>query len=94
MRALLGLFLLTCCGCAMTRPHLVEVSTGTNGMITRKELWLPSYAIWPGSQIIAKERASIGKTLSAGFTDAQQESGGTNVIEALKAIDSILGKIH
>lgn len=86
--------ILLCSGCAITRPHVVETTTTTNGVISRRELWLSSFAVWPGSQLIAKERASAGKTLSAGFTDAQQEGGGTNLVDALKAIDSILGKLR
>ncbi len=90
----LTLLLLFCGGCAMTRPHVVEISTGTNGIVTRKEIWLPAFVIWPATQTIEKQRGSIGKTLNAGFADAQQEGGGTNIVDALRALDSILGKIR
>ena len=81
-------------GCAYSRPHLVETITNpTNGITTRRELWLPGYALWPASQTIERQRASIGKTLSAGLTEANQDSGGTNMVEALRSLDSILKTI-
>jgi hypothetical protein len=81
-------------GCAMTRPHVLEMVTSTNGVVTRREIWLPAFVIWPGTQVIEKQRGSIGKTISAGVVAAEQDSGGTNVVDALKYIDSILGKIR
>lgn len=81
-------------GCAYVRPHAVETATSTNGVITRREIWLPGFAIWPAGQTVDKQRASIGKTVSAGMVDVNQDGGGTNVVEALRAIDSILGKIR
>ena len=94
MKLFACLLLLSCVGCAMTRPHVVETVTGTNGVVTRRELWLPAFVVWPGTQTLEKQRASIGKTLSAGFTGSEQDSGGTNVVEALRAIDSILGRLR
>ena len=92
MKKYLLLLLLT--GCAYTRPHLIEVTTNpANGQVTRRELWLSGYAVWPASQIVEKQRASIGKTLSAGMVELNQDGGGTNMVEALKAIDSILRTI-
>jgi len=81
-------------GCALTRPHVIAIETGTNGVVSRREIWLPAFVVWPATQSIEKQRGSIGRTLNAGFSDAAQEGGGTNVVEALRALDSILGKIR
>ena len=95
MKILRFIPLLALCGCALTRPHVVSIETGTNGvMLSRKEIWLPAFVIWPANQNIDRQRASIGKTLSAGVTDAEQQGGGTNLVDALRAIGGILGNLR
>ncbi len=89
MKRFLPLLLVTC-GCALTRPHVVEVSTGTNGTVTRKEIWLPAFAVWPASQTLEKQRGSIGKTLTAGFSEASQDGGSTNIADTIKALTDLL----
>jgi hypothetical protein len=91
---LFGLVALLGTGCAVTWPRVSVEETGTNGVVTKKKISLPAFVVWPGTQTLEKQRGSIGKTLSAGFSDAAQEGGGTNVVEALRALDSILGKIR
>lgn len=86
--------LLAATGCAVNRPEFVERTTGTNGVVTERRLVVPSWSLWPASQSIASQRASLGRTFTLGTTDAAQDSGGTNVVESLRALDSILGKIR
>lgn len=80
-------------GCAVNRPEFVERTTGTNGIVTERRLVVPSWTLWPATQSIASQRASLGRTFTLGTTDADQSGGGTNLVEALKALDSILGKL-
>ena len=80
-------------GCAINRPLLTETITSTNGIVTTRSLRMTSYTLWPATSSLDKQRASIGKTMSAGTAGLDQESGGTNVVDALRAIDSILGRI-
>jgi len=83
-------------GCAVTRPHLVEVTTttytrnGVTNVVVRKDMKLPAYVLWPATQSLEKQRGSIGKTLSAGFSGADQDGGSTNVADTIKALDSLL----
>ncbi len=81
-------------GCVVARPYARETTVGTNGAVVTRELRLTTFAIWPGTITVEKQRASIGKTLSLGAINLDADSGGTNMIEALKYIDSILGKIR
>ena len=84
-------------GCALNRPRLSErtTTTETNGVVTVQErnLKVTSFALWPAHTDLDRQTASVGKTLSTGTAGLTQDGGGTNVVQALKSIDSILGKI-
>lgn len=84
----------TVSGCAFSRPHIKVTTTGTNGVVTVSELRLTLLAIWPATQTMERQRGSIGKTLSLGVVGSDQDTTGTNAVEVLKVIDSILSKIH
>jgi len=88
------LILLTLCGCVVNRPVLIEREYSTNGLVRERIMRVQSFALWPASQQIDRQRASLGKTLSLGQSAMEQEGGGTNVVEALRALDSILGKVR
>ena len=94
--AILAIATLACLatGCAINRPVLTETVTGTNGVITTRQLKVTTFLVWPATQSIERQRASLGKTISVGQSGIEQEGGGTNVVEALKSIDSILGKVR
>lgn len=92
--ALAILAALACAGCAVNRPEFVERTTGTNGVVIERRLVVPSWTLWPATQSIASQRASLGRTFTLGTTDADQSGGGTNIVETLKALDSILGKLR
>lgn len=84
------LLLLLCCGCVVSRSHLTE--TTPEGV--KRDLQLNNFATLGTTQSIDKQRASIGKTLSAGNIMLDQQANGTNFVEALKAIRDILQLIR
>lgn len=95
----LGLLLfgfMLCTGCAINRPFVQETTVLDKGVVTTtKTVRLTTWALWPATQEISKQRGSLGKTLSAGTASADQETtGGTNGVEALRVINDILGKVH
>lgn len=85
-------------GCAVNRPNLKEktTTTSTNGVVTVQErsLQVLTAAFWPAQNEVSKQKATLGKTMSTGTDSLDQQSGGTNVVDALKHIDSILGKVR
>lgn len=84
-------------GCALNRPRLVETTEvpSTNGVAkTHRELKVTSFVMWPAKESVSNQKASLGKTMTTGVDALQQESGGTNVVNALQAIDSILSKVR
>lgn len=59
-----------------------------------KETTVRTYAFWPATGSVTSQKVSNAKTtMSVGQTGLEQQGGGTNVVEALKAIDSILSRI-
>ena len=96
---ILAAALVACCawlgtGCAVNRPEFLERTTGTNGLVTERRLTVATWSLWPASTDLAKQRASLGKTMTLGTSDLGQDGGGTNMVEALRALDSILGKFR
>jgi hypothetical protein len=86
--------LLLLCGCAFNRPHFRETVTSTNGTVTVRELTVPTWALWPATASLDRQRASLGRTFSLGQSGLEQDGGGsTNALETLKALDAILGKV-
>ena len=105
MKILRFIPLLALCGCALTRPNALrhsvttttfDASGKTNSVSVDllERVSLPAFAGWPADQSIAKQRGSVGKTISAGFTEAEQTGGGTNLVDALRAIGGILGNLR
>ena len=89
-----SLLLVLLCGCAFNRPNYTRTTVTTNGVMTVEKLSVPTWALWPATTELGKQRVSIGKTISIGTFQLNEDSGGTNVVEALRAIDSILGKLR
>ena len=82
-------------GCAYNRPVLRSETHGTNGVVTVAETSVRTFALWPATSALEAQKVSNGaKTQSVGTTGLNQQGGGTNLVEALKALDSILGKIR
>lgn len=81
-------------GCAVNRPEFRESTVNADGSYTERRLIVPTWSLWPASTDLAKQRASLGKTMTLGTSDLGQEGGGTNMVEALRALDSILGKVR
>lgn len=86
--------LLLTVGCAYNRPVLRTESRGTNGTVTLSETSVRTFALWPATTTVERQRVSNGKTQSVGTEGIEQSGGGTNLVEALKALDSIIGKIR
>jgi hypothetical protein len=80
-------------GCAVNRPQFYEKTTGTNGVVMERRLAVSTWTFWPATSEIGKQKASLGKTFSLGQSELDQSGGGTNMVEALKSIDSIIGKL-
>ena len=82
-------------GCAMNNPKFVSETHSTNGVVEIRKLSVPTFAIWPATTELAKQKASLSaKSFTLGTEGLKEEGGGTNMIEALKALDSILGKVR
>lgn len=82
-------------GCAINRPSLTETtSTARDGTVTFvRKLTVRSYVIWPATSSLDRQTASLGKTLTVGTHGMDQESGGTNVVQALHEISTIVQAI-
>lgn len=82
-------------GCAMNNPKFVSETHGTNGVVEIRKLSVATFALWPATTDLAKQKASLSqKSFTLGTEGLKEESGGTNVVEALKSLDSILGKVR
>ncbi len=80
-------------GCALTRPFVESTTTGTNGVISHNVLKTTSFAFWPATQTMGKEVLANGDKQKLSSSELKQETGSTNVVEALRSLDSILGKV-
>ena len=61
-------------GCVVSRPHLIETTRDTNGVVTTRELWLTSYSIWPGTQSIEKQNAGCSQEKACGSPQSRVNS--------------------
>lgn len=76
-------------GCAFNRPYMS--TEGTNG--TRQITKATTFALWPASTEVSKQRVSSGKTQSIGQEGLDQQSGlSTNDAAGLDSIRRILGR--
>jgi hypothetical protein len=57
------------------------------------EIKTPVWALWPATTELSKQKATAGKTLALGTETLREDSGGTNVVEALKQLNDLLGKL-
>ena len=78
--AILGLVPWFNAGCAPSRATFEE--RGTNGTVRR--MVVSSFALWPATQSIEKQKASLGKTFSFGAEGIEQDGGSTNLTESLR----------
>lgn len=81
-------------GCSINNPKFYSETRGTNGVVEIRRLSVPTMALWPATTDLAKQKAGLStKTFSLGTDGLQADGGGTNMVEALRSLDSILGKI-
>ena len=91
--AALGLSAL-CSGCASNHTILTREVTDTNGVVTVSRSDNHSLALWPATGEVDRQRiANTPHGQSIGVEGLSQQGGGSNVVEALRSLDSILGKI-
>lgn len=74
-----------CTGCAFNKVELGS-SQGTNTTTAV----IRTYAIWPASVGLDKQKASAGKTLSIGTEGATLEGGGTNMVSAINGLVELM----
>jgi hypothetical protein len=91
--AILCAILASFTGCAVNRPVLTETTTTTNGVVTTKSLRMTSFALWPATTTIDKQRGSVGKTLSVGTEGAELETSNTNAAATLRELRLLLETI-
>lgn len=77
-------------GCSLSRPVITETVTGTNGVATSRSLRVTQFALWPATQTVAKQRATLGKTFSFGSEGLELDGGGTNLVESLNAATRLI----
>lgn len=77
-------------GCSLSRPVITETVTGTNGVATTRSLRVTQFALWPATQTIAKQRATLGRTFSFGSEGLELDGGGTNLTESFNAAARLL----
>jgi hypothetical protein len=77
-------------GCAYNRPSFREQSTATNGVVTVRELSVPTWALWPATSSLSHQKASLSnKSFTLGTSELQQEGQSTNAVEALREMRRI-----
>lgn len=81
-------------GCAVNRPVLSETVTATNGVVTSKSLRMTSFAIWPATTTVDKQRGSVGKTLSVGTEGAELETSNTNAAATLRELRLLIESLR
>jgi hypothetical protein len=86
--------MLLCGGCAVNRPVLTETVVATNGITTTKSLRMTSFALWPATTTIDKQRGSVGKTLSVGVEGTELETSSTNAAATLRELRLLLESLR
>lgn len=79
-------------GCSISNPKFMERVIATNGVVTQKSLSVTQWAIWPATQTVAKQKATLGKTFGFGSEGMEQESTGTNAVELVKSAAGAFGE--
>lgn len=88
------LFVLATAGCAYRRPQMETEERGTNGTVRIVRTSSPTWALWPATQELNRERLSNGKTQSIGSEGVTQETGATNVAETFDAATRLIRAVR
>ena len=72
-------------GCAFNK---VESSSTQGTNITT--IKVRTYAFWPATSTLDKQKISAGKTLSVGTEGLVQEGGGTNIANTISALTDLI----
>ena len=73
-------------GCAWNRPTFSERTIATNGVVTERTLRITTFALWPATTSLDKQRASMGKTWSMGQSGVNEDLGSTNITATIDAL--------
>lgn len=75
-------------GCALSNPKFSERTEThlTNGVVVVNErtLRIPQGSVWPATQSVEKQKATLGKTFSFGSSGLDQETTSTNATEMIR----------
>ena len=94
MRALLP-FLLILTGCASFKTKQIDERQLTDGSYTKVSTYAASRTLFTSKSDLANFKASQTEgQQSASVGTLGQSSSGTNAVEALKSLDSILSKVR
>lgn len=90
---------IACLGCSVARPYAHERTTITdaNGVqtVTDRTMKTTTASLWPSKSEIDKQTVNAGKSWKIGQEGIDAETtGGTNGVQALREINSILSKVH
>lgn len=92
--ALVGLAtLLFMPGCAVYSVNLETENRMTNGVVQMQRLKARPLAVWPATTEIARQKISVGKTLTLGVDGLREDGGGTNLVQGLRELGNILDKL-
>lgn len=89
-RALAAILALALTGCAWQHPTLRTEERATNGTVRLQETRITSFALWPATQEMARQKASNGKTQSIGQEGLAQDGGSTNVAGTIRELRLLL----
>ena len=91
---IISLSVICLCGCSFNHLRLSETTTNpTNGLATTRSMDINTQNLWPARSTLDKQRASLGKTMSAGTSGLDQDSGGTNIASTIEAITHLMQAI-
>lgn len=87
----LGSLLLS--GCALNHPKFTLETTTKDGTTEKRTLSINTFALWPATTDLAKQKASLtSKTFSLGTEGLKEDGGGTNVVEFIKELNKLFPK--
>lgn len=72
-------------GCSISDPKFHERTVTTNGVVSERSLRIPQWSLWPATQSVEKQKATLGKTFSFGSQGLEQETTSTNAVDFIRA---------
>lgn len=80
-------------GCALNHPKFVLETTTKDGTTEKRTLSINTFALWPATTDLAKQKATLTpKSFSLGTEGLKEDGGGTNVVEFVKELNKLFPK--